>query len=398
MKLSIVIPSFYPATVYGGPIFSSLHTSQELAKLDDIEVFVSTTNANMTSYLNVEINKWIQFQDNLQVKYYHDTKINVISIGLLFNLWKDIKNSDIVHVQYIFNSTTIIALIYASLFKKPLILSARGALCPWCLEQGNSFKKYWLRYLINPFINKILWHATAEEEKNEILAQFPHADVEIVPNGIEYDVFQNYSKINAKEFCKLYANEELEVDKIIVSMGRLQKKKGFDILINSFVDVRKTYPYAKLFIAGQDEGEKENLLKQISNLQLEKSVFLVGQVEGNHKINFLANADLFVLSSHGENFGNVYLESLATGTPIVASKSTPWHKVEEFECGKWVENSVSSTSKAMIELLKQNQHELRTNAKKLARIYEWKNVAMQFKCIFKNLSKSYPIHHNSFDK
>ena len=50
MKLSIVIPSFYPAVVYGGPVFTSVHTAEELAKLG-IEVRVSATNANIKTQL-----------------------------------------------------------------------------------------------------------------------------------------------------------------------------------------------------------------------------------------------------------------------------------------------------------------------------------------------------------
>ena len=64
MKLSIVIPSFYPAVVYGGPIFTSLHTAEELAKLD-IEIKVSTTNANMIERLDVDPNIWHKYRDIL---------------------------------------------------------------------------------------------------------------------------------------------------------------------------------------------------------------------------------------------------------------------------------------------------------------------------------------------
>ena len=52
MKLLLVVPSFYPATIYGGPIFSTLHACEALSALDNIEVKVSTTNTNMTSKLD----------------------------------------------------------------------------------------------------------------------------------------------------------------------------------------------------------------------------------------------------------------------------------------------------------------------------------------------------------
>ncbi len=352
MKVALVISSFYPATVYGGPIFSTLHTSEALAKIDDLEIFVSTTNANMNSRLDVEIDKWHKFEENFFVKYYNDTKINFLSLSLLFNLWKDIKSADIVHVQYIFVTPTIIALFYANFFNKPAILSPRGSLCKWCLGQGSRFKKLWLKFLIKPFASNIVWHATAEIEKQDILDQFPNAKVDIVPNGITFNTYQTSNRLSKIGFCKTFIKKELKVDKIIVSMGRLQKKKGFDILIDVFSKVVEEYPKSKLFIAGDDEGEAFNLTAQLKNLNLENSVFLIGSIHGQEKIDFLANADLFVLPSHNENFGNVYVESLAAGTPIVASTGTPWREVEECNCGKWVDNSVDDTAQATIEMLK----------------------------------------------
>jgi len=385
MRLLLVVPSFYPATVYGGPIFSSLHTSQELAKLDDIDVCVSTTNANMTSKLDVETNEWQKFDDDFFVKYYNETKINVISLGLLFNVWKDIKQADVVHIQYMFTTPTLIALYYAKVLNKPIILSPRGALCKWCLAQGSRFKQKWLRWLIGPFANTIYWHATAQQEKDEILLQYPDAKVEIIPNGIEFETFQKYIKISKKEFCKIFAKQDMDADKIIVSMGRLQKKKGFDILIDAFAKIMSDYPNVKLFIAGQDEKEGENLKQQIKDLDLQKQVFLIGVIHGQDKINFLANADLFVLPSHNENFGNVYVESLAAGTPIVASTGTPWSEVEEYDCGKWVDNSADETAKAMIEMLEKDREQMRINAKKLAEKYDWKNIAILFKEVFQKM-------------
>ena len=385
MKINLIIPSFYPAVVYGGPIFSTLYTCEELSKLNNLEVYVSTTNANMDSYLDVETNKWIKIKDNFFVKYYYDTKLNKFSLPLAINIWKDIKNADIIHIQSIFSTSTIISLFYAKMFKKPIVLSPRGQFGNWCLNNGNKLKFKWLDWFIKPYANKIIWHATAKQEKNEILALFPDAKVVIIPNGIKFEEFQYNNLYTKKEYLKKFTNKDLNADKIIVSMGRLQKKKGFDILINAFEKVLQTNPNAKLLIAGGDEGEKDNLENQIKKLNLENKVFLIGLIAGQDKIDFLANADLFVLPSHNENFGNVYIESLAAGTPIVASKNTPWQDVEKYNCGKWVNNTVTDTTNAMIEMLQKDRNEMRKNAKEFAKKYDWSNIAFQFKELFEGM-------------
>lgn len=384
MKLSVVIPSFYPAVIYGGPIFTSLYTVEELAKLD-IEVRVSTTNANMTERLENKPNVWHKKSNNLFVKYYNETIINKFSFALLLNLWRDIKDVDIVHIQGLFSTPVPIALVYAKILKKRVLLTPHGTLGQWCLASGSRFKSLWLKWLIKPFNSATTWHATAAMEKMEILSVFPDAKVEVIANGIQLEEFKKFNLLTRDELAKKFTKKKLDTEKVIVSMGRLQKKKGFDILIDSFAEVLKYHPNVKLLIAGQDEGEENNLLTQIREANLEEKVFLVGAIGGQDKVDFLANADLFVLPSHNENFGIVYAESLAAGTPIVASKNTPWEEVEEADCGKWVNNSVDETALAMIEMLEKDREQMRVNAKKLAQKYDWKNIALQFKNIFEKM-------------
>lgn len=381
LKLLVVIPNFYPAIIYGGPIFTALHTCEKLAALG-IEVRVSTTNANMTNRLNIESNIWIKKDDNFFIKYYNETIINKFSFPLLFNLWRDIKQADLVHIQYLFSAPTPIAIFYSVLLRKPILLTPHGSMGNWCLNQGSKLKSYWLNWLIKPFLSNIIWHATAEMEKNEILTVFPNAQIEVISNGIQINEFQTINLISPVEFSEKFIQKILQASKIIVSMGRLQKKKGFDILIDSFSYVIKIYPEAKLFIAGQDEGEKENLQLQIKALGLLESVFFVGAISGQDKIDFLANADLFVLASHNENFGIVYAESLAAGTPIIASKNTPWSEIESANCGKWIPNTVQETTNAIIDMLGKDRELMRVNAKKVAQKYEWNSIALQFKTLF----------------
>jgi len=385
MKINLIIPSFYPATVYGGPIFSTLYTCESLSSIDSVEVYVSTTNTNRDSKLDVEKNKWVKFGKDFFVKYYDETKIDKFSLPLFLNVWKDIKSSDVVHLQGIFSTPTPVALLYALLFRKPVILSPRGSFCEWCLAQGSRFKKLWMKLVINPFGNHVSWHATSVAEKEDILKLFPKSNVYVVPNGIDTHSFGHVNILLRSEYTKQYIGKEATPSKVIVSMGRLHKVKGFDILITSFKEVLKNHPDAMLFIAGKDVGEKKNLETLVQELELKESVYFVGEVSDQEKIDFLGNADLFVLPSHTENFGNVYVESLAAGTPIVASTGTPWQEVEEADCGKWVDNNVEKTAKAMLEMLEKDRDQMRVNARRLAKKYDWKNIAVRFKEVFEKM-------------
>lgn len=381
----MVIPSFFPAEIYGGTITSSLKTCQNLARLGN-DVKVSTTNTNMYNHLDVEKNRYVLLEQNLKVKYYHDTILDRFSIPLFFNVHKDIHEADVVHIQSIFNSPTPLALMHASRKKKPILLSPRGVLSYWIMHQGIPFKKPWLNIFIKPFARNIIWHATSEQEKEEILTYFPDAKIHIIPNGIDLSEFGQTKSTSNSEYFKKYFKENM-LSPVIVSMGRIHKKKGFDILIRAFNSILPKFPNARLLIAGEDEGEKKSLQKLIYDLNLQDKVAFVGMIKGKDKIDFLTNSDLFVLPSHNENFGNVYAEALAAGTPIIASKSTPWQEVESKNCGKWVENSVDATANAMSELLNEDLQELGNNGIDHIQQYSWQNIGKRFDELFDQMIK-----------
>ena len=191
LKILTVIPSFYPAVVYGGTIFSSLHTCRELIKLGH-RVRVVTTNTNMHCHLEVAPNCYLEIEPGLWVKYYHDTLLGRFSWPLFRHIRQDIAWADVVHVQAIFNSPTPIALYHARQLGKPVLLSPRGVLGEWILHQGLPLKRWWLKCFIQPYANDVHWHATAEQEKEEIFNHFPNAQVHVIPNGIDTELFRNY--------------------------------------------------------------------------------------------------------------------------------------------------------------------------------------------------------------
>jgi glycosyltransferase involved in cell wall biosynthesis len=268
-----------------------------------------------------------------------------------------------------------------------LIISPRGQFGKWCLGQGNKFKKLWLHAFIQPYITKLYWHLTSEAEQKEVLAVYTEARTFIIPNGIDTSVLDNRNQRKDKLFYKKYSEIVYEESIIIISMGRIHKKKGFDILIEAFKKVQLQAQDSILLIAGEDFGEKSNLINLISSQNLTKKIFLVGHIEGEEKINFLKNADVFVLPSHDENFGMVYGEALAAGTPIVASTNAPWQDVEKFNCGKWVENTPDQFAVAITEILNSDSIQMGKNGRKYVEEHcSWDKIAIDFKkqigCIF----------------
>ncbi len=104
--------------------------------------------------------------------------------------------------------------------------------------------------------------------------------------------------------------------KIVITAGRLEPQKGQWHLIRAFSEVVKKYSDAKLIILGRG-NEKDYLKELIKGFRLEHSVFLWGQ-KSNPYI-YLANSDLFVFSSIYEGLGNILIECMACGLPVIST-------------------------------------------------------------------------------
>ncbi|PCJ20652.1 MAG: hypothetical protein COB02_03765 [Candidatus Cloacimonadota bacterium] len=376
-----MIPSFYPAVIYGGPIFSVLNLLKPISKLG-INVLVSTTNANGKEKLKLETSKEVEIEKSLNVKYYNDTFLNFLSVPMILNMFKDFQRADIINIQSIFSMSTLFSLVVAKILSKKIILTPRGSLGKECLLLGRShYKLFWIKYLLHPLTSNIYWHATCQQEKDEILDLFDVSSnkIFILANGINVSEYQNKVKLTRDDFLKKYTGKNNFSKHIIVSLARIHEKKGLDILIKSFAEFKKIYEDAVLVIAGPDGGSLKELQSISKKMKISSSVFFPGNISGVDKTDFLSVADLFVLPSHNENFGIVYAEALASATPIVASKKTPWKIAVDFNCGKWVENSISNVSKAMIEIFDEDLEKMGKNGKELVKNnFDWNIIAKNY--------------------
>lgn len=141
---------------------------------------------------------------------------------------------------------------------------------------------------------------------------------------------------------------------VILGVGRLTEAKDFFTLIHAFALVRRERP-ARLVILGEGEkrAELEGLVREMG---LESDVDLPGFVDNPYK--YYKNSAVFVLSSRREGFGNVLVEAMTLGIPVV-STDCPGGPAEILEGGRWgllvPVGDVEQMAKAIAGALQGNQ-------------------------------------------
>ena len=384
MRICLISSSFYPATFYGGPIFATWGLSKKLAE-KGTEIYVSSTNANGGSSLDIRTNIFLRKEKNIFVKYYYEEIRNMFSFAFLFGVWYDIKKADVLYIQYLFHYTVLISLLFSLIQRKKIIVCPRGSFSYFTLSNRFvSLKDFWIRYLIKPFCKQVVWQASSYLEKRDIRRNLPDANVIIINDGVDFSSFQQFKNINKQELLKRYTNIQFkEVSHIFFSMGRLHSIKCFSVLIEAFSLLVEKDLNAKLLIAGGNDGEEGRLRQQIIDLNLQHSVFLIGSVDFEDKKNLLNNSDYFSLASEFESFGIVVAEALSCGKPIILSNKTPWRDLEKNKCGIFVNNDRHSFYNGFLAVVnKKYDSDLIKDYVKSN--YDWSIIADEFLSNIKN--------------
>lgn len=372
IKILNIVPSYFPATIYGGVIFSTHFTNSLLTKqYKKLIVTISTSTANGKKRLYKK-NKIISKKKNYIIKYYFDEVINRLSISFIKNIYKDIKNNDIIHFQDIFSTFAIIGIIFATTLNKKIIISPRGVLSKWSLKSKYTFIKK-IIYFFFFKKNKYYWHTTSEAEKKDLIELGIKNKIYTIPNIIDDKILTGSGKLINKHN-----------NYIIGCLSRYDKKKGIDTLVESLNFLDKKFI---LIIAGPDFGYKNYIKNLVQEKKLEKRVILYNNLNTKKKEKFFNTIDLFALPSHNENFGNVFLESLKRGKPILSSNFTPFLNVSKFKCGISCDINPKKISEAIINIYKKNKNSLKKNAIKYAQTFDSKKIVKKYYLMYETVYK-----------
>jgi glycosyltransferase involved in cell wall biosynthesis len=205
-----------------------------------------------------------------------------------------------------------LTLIWAKPFipRKTKLLIREAAIATSVLDQETRYPRLW-KWMYRQFYRKAdTIVCLSDTMVNDMAEHFrlPREQLVRIYNPVDVERICTFSEAAANPFVGAGPH--------IVAASRLSRQKGFDVLLDAMPDVLARIPGASLWILG--EGPLELALKeQAGRLRLDESVKFLGFQDNPWP--YFKHADVFVLSSRYEGLPNVVLESLALGTPVVAS-------------------------------------------------------------------------------
>ncbi|PJI85111.1 glycosyltransferase involved in cell wall biosynthesis [Yoonia maricola] len=319
MKVLHVVPTFYPATYWGGPIWSTKAICDGIAALEDVELRVLTSDAAGPAIHDRVVPANLPYP----VHYARRFAGHCIAPGLLAHLPAAIGWADIVHVTGTYNMPTLPAFVLARALGKPVVWSPRGALQAtedWADAPNLAMKRGFehIAHVLRP-CNAVL-HVTAAQEARHSLRRLGAMAHVVIPNAVDVPAHVPDRRPDGRVHRLMF-------------LSRLHPKKGLEALFDAMAHLPAMFT---LDIYGTGDASYVRMLKTRARLSNGR-IRLHGHVEGAAKAAAFAKADIFVLPSHSENFGIVVAEALAHAVPVLTTQTTPWQDLDRYACGRCID-------------------------------------------------------------
>ncbi len=390
MNILILVPAL--GSVYGGPSKSVVELAQAVGR-QGLSIDVVTTNANGSSKLDVQLNTWID-EKYYRIKYFSywgwgDYKL---SWSLAKWLFEHISDYDLVNTNAIFSLTNFPAYWACRQRQVPHIITPRGMLEPWALSYRAWKKRIYYNFLEKPALqNAKLIHMLASTEAEQIKGLNLKTPITIAPNGIHRE---NFEKLPNPEL--LYQRfPDTRNKTLVLFLGRIDPKKGLDLLATAFGKVHAQFPQTHLIIAGPDNtGFLATAKNYFANVDCSEAVTFTGMLTGSLKYAALAAAKIYVAPSYSEGFSMSVLEGMASGLPCVITTGCNFPEAANANAAHVVDIDADAITDALKQCLQspQEAREMGTRARQLIfEHYTWNSIAKKLIQVYTAIIKNQSI-------
>jgi glycosyltransferase involved in cell wall biosynthesis len=326
MRILNVTQSYYPFLDKGGPTVKVRALARGMTSAGH-RVTVLTADLGFDPVTRETVNAipsrwgWEAHEDNVETIYLH-TRARYRALtwnpGVAAFCRERLASYDLVHIYGLYD-----------LIGPQVTSACRRVARPYVVEPMGMFqpivRNLWLKRMYHAVFGDAMLReadrliATAEQERQELLdGGIPDRKIVVRRNGIDVPAelpppgrFRNQWNISANV-------------KLVLFLGRLVAKKSPDLMLEAFARWHRRNngsPASLLVVAGPDEGDgfRQHLENFAAQVGLNGGVLFTGPLYGDAKWAAYRDADLFVLPSQNENFGNTAAEAVACGTPVLVT-------------------------------------------------------------------------------
>jgi len=296
-----------------------------------------------------------------------------------------LQNFDIVHIFGLYDLLGPAVAEACRVRKMPYVLEPIGMFVPIVrnLRLKGFYHFVWGRRLLEGASAVI---ATSNQEAEELISGgVPGAKITLRRNGVEVPAAWPESGT----FRKTHG---IPSDtKMVLFLGRLSLKKSPDLLLRAFAELTsrsKGIP-TRLVFAGPDEGGVTAQLEQMATQAgIRTNVQFTGPIFGASKWAAYRDADVFVLPSQNENFGNTAAEAVAAGTPVIVTEQCGIAPLLKDEAGLVVRHDSTALSEALERVLNDPEERARLAAgsRKTAARLGWDEPVRELEALYAKLA------------
>jgi len=240
---------------------------------------------------------------------YRSTSLNP---GVVSFCRRRLRTFGLVHIYGLYDLLGPLVAFFCRRWSVPYVLEPMGMYRP--IVRNLAMKRIYHRLAGRSLVRgarRVI--ATSQQEQRELMEEnVPREKITLRRNGLELSEFASLPPRGKFRHALGLSG----ADPLVLYLGRLSRKKGLDLLVRAFGSL--PFP-AHLAVVGPDD--RDGAVEQVERLRAERSlghrVTLLGPRFGREKLEALVDADLFVLPSQNENFGNAVAEAIACGTPVV---------------------------------------------------------------------------------
>lgn len=390
MKILLVIPGI--GSVYGGTSKIAIELAQTLGRQGTF-IDIVTTNANGLADLNVPLKTWIN-QEFYRVKYFPRWHIGDYKLSYSLTKWlfDNVTNYDLVHTIAVFSYPVSITHLACKIHRIPYINNPQGMLEPWALKYKSWKKKLYYNLIEKASLN----NASAIQMLNQAEAQNVkplnlRSPLFIVPNGINCQEFE--LQHNPKTFYEQFPHTRGKT--LILFLGRIDPKKGIDLLAPAFAKALTKFSNAHLIIAGPDST---GFLPTVQNYFTEEgcldNVTFTGMLTGVMKYAALAAASIYVAPSYSEGFSMSVLEAMASGLPCIITKGCNFPEAANNQAAFVVDIESLAIANALLDCLS-NPEQAKIMGERARKFvfekYTWDQVARAMQLVYAEVLQQNPL-------